>query len=389
MGKKKICMIVYAIYSTDNRVRREAETLTACGSFEVTVLCLKENTNARSYKRDEVNVKELNLRKYVGHRTLLYFISYAVFLIKAFLACTLLFLRRKIDIVHVHNMPNALVLAAIVPKLYGKKVILDMHESMPDMYKAKFTGNANLLYKLLCIEEKLSAWISDRVICVNHVQMEITVRRGIPSKKIHIFMNVPDHKRFVIQNKRKSRKTYNKFKLVYHGTISERHGIDLAFETVVALKKQIPGVELHLWGRGDSLNVLRYKKVTSVSNEVIIHGPVPIEQIPEAISDMDLGVIPNRKNCATDLMLPVKMMEYMALGIPVVAPKLKAIQYYFSDKMLSYYEPENTKAMAEAILEIYQDASRRKSQVEKAKGFLKRYGWEKQSVDFINFYLGM
>lgn len=382
-------MIVYSIYSTDNRVRREAETLASCENFEVIVLCLKEYSNARSYKKDEVNVKELNLRKYVGTRTIYYFLSYAVFLTKAFFACTFLFLKRGMDIVHVHNMPNALVFAALVPKLYGKKVILDMHESMPDLYKAKFTGNNNLLYKLLCMEEKFSARMSNRVICVNHVQMEITVSRGIPSKKIHIFMNVPDHKRFVIQNKQKTRKTHNKFKLVYHGTISERLGVDLAIETAIALKKQIPGVELHLWGRGETLNSLRSLKAISGSNEVVIHGPIPIEQIPEAISDMDLGVIPNRKNCATDLMLPVKMMEYMALGIPVVAPKLKAIQYYFSDKMVSYYEPENTEAMAEAIFEIHRDESRRKSQVEEAKGFLKRYGWEKQSVDFINFYSGV
>ena len=92
MDKKQVCMIVYTLYPFDARVRREAETLTACGSFEVTVLCLKENGAARSYLKEMVSVKELNLGKYAGNSRLRYVISYLRFLIKAFLACSELFL---------------------------------------------------------------------------------------------------------------------------------------------------------------------------------------------------------------------------------------------------------------------------------------------------------
>jgi len=101
---------------------------------------------------------------------------------------------------------------------------------------------------------------------------------------------------------------------------------------------------------------------------------------------MDLGIVGNRKNVATELMLPVKMLEYVALGIPVIVPRLKAIEYYFSDEMVCYFEPENIDSMASAILRLYKDKSLRKAQAEKAKAFVAQYGWEKHQADLINFY---
>jgi glycosyltransferase involved in cell wall biosynthesis len=390
MSKKRVCMIVYTIYPTDARVRREAETLASSGAFDVTVFCLKENKTPKAYSKENVNIRELNAGKYGGGSRFRYLLSHLGFLGKAFFACTALFFRRGMDIVHVHNMPNFLVFAAIVPKLFGIPLILDMHDSVPDTFQAKFSGKAGLLFKILCLEEKLSAWMSDRIICVNHVQKEVTVARGIPSEKMYISMNVPDHKKFAKSADHiRLKKTRNgKFKVVYHGTITERLGIDLAVEASARLRSRIPGLELHLWGRGDYLSVLQDRSRQLESEDrVFFHGMVPVEELPVVLAEMDLGLIPNRKSAATDLMLPVKLMEYIALGIPAVAPRLRAIEYYFTDDMVSFFEPENVDAIVEAILKIYKNGSRGKSQSENAKKFLEQYGWEKQSLDFINFYL--
>lgn len=390
--KKRICMIAYTVYPTDSRVRREAEALTADNRFDITVLSLKENRVPKTYTKSNVRVTELNLEKYAGNKGLKYVTSYLMFLIKAFWACTILFFERGIDVVHVHNMPNFIVFAAIIPKLWGKPIILDMHDSVPDTFQAKFKGKEGSAFRLLCLEEKVSAWISDKVICVNHIQKEVTAGRGIPYDKIYIVMNVPDHRIFRQEANPKGSKVKKKetFKVVYHGTLTERLGIDLAIEAVTKLGSRIPGVELHLWGQADYQDVLssRCKKL-GAEKRIFFHGSVPIEALCGVLAEMDLGLIPNRKSAATDLMLPVKLMEYIALGIPVVAPKLKAIEYYFTDEMVSFFEPENVDAMSEAIFKIYQNGSRGKSQSEKAKGFLDQYGWEKQSQDFINFYLGV
>ena len=101
---------------------------------------------------------------------------------------------------------------------------------------------------------------------------------------------------------------------------------------------------------------------------------------------MDLGVVGNRRSAATDLMLPVKLMEYISQGIPAVVPRLKTIDYYFSEHMVTYYEPEDVQSLADAIYRLYCEPELRSNQVHQAAAFLGEYGWERQGVDLVNFY---
>ncbi|MBI9097598.1 MAG: glycosyltransferase family 4 protein [Spirochaetaceae bacterium] len=388
MTKKKVCMIVYTLYTYDARVRREAETLVSSGCYEITVLCLKEEKKRRSYRKEDVSVIELNMRKYSGHKMFYYIISYIRFLMKSFFTCSILLFKKEIDIVHVHNMPNFLIFAGILPKLLKKTLILDMHDSVPETFSAKYRNKRNFLFKLLCIEEKISSKFSDRIICVNHVQKNVIINRGIPPEKIYISMNVPDHKIFTdLEDRRITRNSNGPFKLVYHGTITKRLGIDVAIEAVAKLKSLYPAIELHLWGKGDFTNYILEKIRENENRDIVyFHGIVSIEELPGTLADMDVGIIPNRKSPATELMLPVKMMEYIALGIPVIAPRLEAIEYYFTDEMVSFFDPENIDSLIKTIITIYENKSLRLSQVIKARDFLKKYGWERQSLDFIKYY---
>jgi glycosyltransferase involved in cell wall biosynthesis len=101
---------------------------------------------------------------------------------------------------------------------------------------------------------------------------------------------------------------------------------------------------------------------------------------------MDLGVVGNRRSVAGDLMLPVKLMEYVALGLPAVAPRLRTITHYFTDEMVTYYEAENIQSMADAIYTLYGEPELRARQVHRARAFLNQYGWERQGVELVNFY---
>ncbi len=195
--KKKICMIAYTSYPSDARVRREAETLAATGEFEVTFLALQDNDTAKSYEIENVKIIELDVKKYRGQNKFNHLKSYMKFLFLAFCKCNNLLFTRQLDIVHIHNMPNFLVLAGILPRMFGKKMILDIHDSTPETYFARYGKTANkMLFKILCWEEALCCKFVSKVICVNHVQRDVLVKRGIPSKKIAISMNVPDPKWF-------------------------------------------------------------------------------------------------------------------------------------------------------------------------------------------------
>ena len=150
-------MIAYTEYLFDARVRREAETLDDTGQFHVTVLALKMTDRPRLFELENVKVEEVNVRKYGGRNKLRYVLSYICFIWLCFCKCTKKILKSEVDIVHVHNMPDILVFAAIIARFYDKKLILDIHDSMPETFASKFRQqNKGFWFKALCLEEFLS-----------------------------------------------------------------------------------------------------------------------------------------------------------------------------------------------------------------------------------------
>ena len=382
-------MVAYTIYPSDARVRREAETMAAQSGYDVSILVLKERSEPRRYPLDGVEIIELDIAKYRGKRKLSYFFSYFHFLFLALVEITRRFARRRIDIVHVHNMPNFLVMAAIIPKLCGRPIILDIHDSMPETYAAKFSGKANPLLKALLVwEERISALLADRIICVNHVQKEAIASHGLASDNITVVLNAPDPRRFPAARKNSAIGKREHFDIVYHGTITKRLGIDIALEAIHHLKSLIPGIRFHVLGTGDDLREFRHlSRSLELEACVQFNGRMlPVDRLLDELEIMDLGLISNRRNIATELMLPVKMLEYFALGIPVVGPALPAIQYYCDDEMVSFYQPEDVDSMARAVYALYTDPTKRAQQAEKALRFLDRYGWEKHKSELIQVY---
>jgi len=383
-------MVAYTSYPMDLRVQREAETLISLKEYEVLFLVPKEKDLPRNYVMNGVNIIEFNMKQYQGKGNLRYIISYVHFMILSFITCTKLFFTRNIDVFHFHNMPDFLVFAAIIPRLLGKKVILDIHDTMPETYAAKFDKKSRILFKLFCIEEAVCCKFAHKIICVNHIQRNTLVERGIPDQKIAISMNVPDHKKFnYITHTKTGVKNKTNFKLVYHGTVAKRLGIDFTIRAVSKLVDKIPGLEFYIFGGGgeeDILELIELSKRLEVNQYVHFNKFVPMESLLPILGEMHLGVVSYRDNMATALALPVKMLEYVFLNIPVVAPRLKTIQYYFTEEMVSYFEPENVNSLASVILELYNNELKREKQAQAASRFIEKYGWEKHQASLINLY---
>ncbi len=387
-GPKNIVMIAYSNYMGDARIRREAEALAGTREYNVTVLGLKNGNKTGS--NGSVSVKELRTPKYRGNSLFKYMSSYLKFMFEAFWVCNKMCLAKNIAAFHVHNMPNFLVLSALVPRILGRKLILDIHDSMPETYSAKFGDSKGLLFKLLCLEEAVCCKLAHRIICVNHPQREALVQRGIRGSKIDVSMNVPDPSLFHGNGNPPPEREKKEFQLVYHGTLAKRLGIDVAIRAVDLLRREIPGLEFIILGDGDDQQeFIDLAKELGVGETVRFKGMVPLEDLAPTLKDADVGVISNRKNIATELMLPVKLLEYVSLNIPVVAPRLKTIEYYFSDEMVSYFEPDNVEGLRKAILALYRDRQKREDQARKAKKFLEQYGWEKHRQELIGVYRGL
>src|SRR5436309_3932561 len=143
MPRKTVCMIAYTNYAADARVRREAETLASQG-FRVLCLTTRNSNAPAQLTLNGVEVRELHVPKYRGKSTSAYIGSYLRFLLASSAACLRLLARKELDVVHVHNLPDFLVLAGLVPRLLGRKVVLDVHDSVPETFATKFTNTAIL-----------------------------------------------------------------------------------------------------------------------------------------------------------------------------------------------------------------------------------------------------
>jgi glycosyltransferase involved in cell wall biosynthesis len=368
---RRVCMIAYTHYRTDGRVVQEAEALVGHG-YDVVFFVPKSGAIATTTTLRGVTIRELGTSRYTGGNQFRYVLSYFAFLFAAFLACTGRYLRDGIDVVHVHNMPDFLVFAALIPRLCGCRVVLDVHDTIPETYATKFGTDSGLLPGLLRLEERISCALAHSIIAVNHVQRETLINRGIPANKIAVVMGLPG---FAAANRSGHRvPRAGGFRLVNHGTVSPRLGHDLLIRAAEKLAQQIPGFELHIVGAGDGLeDVKRLSESLGLAGCVYFDPLVPWEKLPETLSTMDAGIIANRRSIATELMLPLKLLDYVTLGIPAIAPRLKTIDYYFAPDLVTFFEPGDIDSMVSAVMTLYRDEERRARQPQTAREFLVRY----------------
>lgn len=382
-----VCMIAYTVYAFDARVRREAETLAASG-FHVRCLTTNTGSTPAHYELGGVEVRELSVPKYRGKRALAYAASYVRFLVASSLACMKLLWKGELDVVHVHNLPDFLAFAGLVPRLFGCKVVLDIHDSVPETFATKFSESP-LFWKALCLEERVSALVAHKVICVNHPQRDVLVARGIPASKTFVSMNMPDPKIFgpsstVVRDATRERA----FNLVYHGTMTERLGVDLIIRAVGHLRDRLPAARLHLWGSGDDLPQFQQLARDLGIEDRVLFEPKGflLHDLPPRLRAMHAGVVGNRRSAAGDLMLPVKLLEYVSLDIPAIVPRLRTIQSYFSEEMVLFYEPEDIASLADCVYRLYAQPETGRRQAARARAFLAQYGWERQGPEMTNFY---
>ena len=142
--------------------------------------CRNRGTVPRTTQSNGVNVVELNVCRYRGKSISAYLaVVPEISSLRHSAHCSRLTLRDRIDVVHIHNMPDFLIFAAIVPRLLGRKVILDIHDSVPETFIGKFKSHSGLMFRLLCLEESICCRLAHRIICVNHPQRDVLVSRGI------------------------------------------------------------------------------------------------------------------------------------------------------------------------------------------------------------------
>lgn len=378
-------MLAYAQFFNDARIKAYVYALLERG-VAVDVICLHDTIS----KSEMVNGVPLNIifvqKKYQGHSALRYLISYFAFFFKAGWMVTRLHFQKRYRFIHVNNMPDFLVFCALLPRLLGARVILDMHDVMIAGVLTKFSGlKQKVFYAAAWIQSWLSVRCCDAMIFADHSQRDFLFSRGVRHKESRIVLNLPDDRVF---HPRAAQPDNKVIQLVYHGSIASRAGLDLAIQAVEIAAKQLT-MHFTIIGSGEQRAELEeYCRDHNLSDLVTFRDFIPVEALQEEIEKYDIGVVANRKTLMSEhCMLPVKMMEYLLVGLPVVVSSLYVIREYFSDEMVSYFEPGNVPELAESILQLARRPEMRQAQVEAAKEFFNKYPWTVQKNMYCDFAL--
>lgn len=381
-----IAMIVFSYYPADPRVRREAEALAKSGCC-VDILCLKGKTEKSRDSVDGVSVYRLPLQRKRGGK-LRYIWEYFSFIVLAFCLITYLHIRKRYRIVHVHNMPDILVISALIPRITGARIILDLHDPMPEVYQAKYSlEKTHPVIRLLVFLEKFSIHFADVVLTPNLSFKNLFIARGCPPDKIHIIMNSPDHSIFHNGSpvKKSTKSTENNlFTVMYHGTIVERNGLDTALYAIYNIKDQIPNIIFDVYGDGDwAQDFLTLVDELKLNDVVRYHGFVPLEHIVTAIEHICVGLIPNKKTPFTEINLPTRIFEYLCMNKYVIVPKTQGILDYFNDDSMIFFEPGNWKNLSQKIYDVYSNTESFSETLEKGIDVYHHHRWDIQRQYFI------
>jgi glycosyltransferase involved in cell wall biosynthesis len=376
-------MVVHAYYPLgETRVQREAEELARSG-YAVDVICLRDKGESQRECHHGVEIHRLRVQ--LEKRGLVrQFANYLHFGMRATIVLTFLQLRHHYHSVQVHNLPDCLVFCAAVPKLQHVPIVLDLHDLMPEFLTGRFGTRRRTLRRLIGWQERIACRFADHVITVSEHWRDALLRRGVPSAKCSVVMNVADNRIFRpvparagSANGRAAPDDEPRFSLIYHGTVTHRYGLDLAMEAVALLRHDIPGIRLTILGRGDFMPALAVmQRDLDLEQHVVLRDEcLPAEQLPELIARADLGIVPYRNDVFTDGLLPTKLMEYAAMGIPCVATRTTAIEHYFRDTMVAFFTPGDAHDLARRVRDLYESPEQLRALASRSRRFVDRYNW--------------
>ena len=383
----KMAMVVHSYYPSDVRVRRECDALADRGEL-VDLICLQKPDEASQETIGNVTVYRLPVQHQRGQGAFGYIVEYLKFFIRAFFCLTRLHIQNRYPIVQVHNMPDFLVFTTLIPKLMGAKILLDMHDITPELFVSLYgISEKSLTFKLLCFAERLSLAYADAVLTVNQNIRDLFLTRNPIACKIEVVMNAPDPRYFTPT--RSGAPTPNGIlRLFHHGQILRRYSFEVALEGFRIAKQQISQLEFDIYGDGEEKYIAELQEYIATHNLqdcVHLHDRVPVDQIPNLIEQAHIGIVPCKKDVFVDkAMLPVRLLEYVAMNVPTIISRVGTVESYFNDNEVAYYPHDDAQALADQIITLYRNPKKCQSLVENAKAAFQNHTWERQKENYYN-----
>jgi glycosyltransferase involved in cell wall biosynthesis len=285
-------------------------------------------------------------------------------------------------LLHIHNVPDFLVFAAWYPKLTGAKVILDIHDIVPEFYSSKFgTGDRSTAVRLLKWSERRSARFADHVIISNHLWRDKYASRTGLNGNCSVFINNVDAR--IFRPRPRSRKD-GRVIILFPGGLQWHQGLDIAIRAFQKLLPEVPQAEFHIYGDGNMKEELvALTRHLGLESKVRFFNPLPVRQIADIMANADLGVVPKRADSFGNEAYSTKIMEFLSLGIPVVVSSTRIDRFYFNDSVVRFFESGNEEALAQAMLEVIRNQKMRESLAQAATGYVAANSWERKTPEYL------
>ena len=344
----------------DRRVWQEAGTLREAG-YEVSIICpVGKGHEARHEVINGINIYRHPLPVEASGAAG-YALEYSLALFWEFVLALRVLRTHGFDVIHACNPPDTIFLIGLFFKLFGKKFIFDHHDINPELYEAKF-GRRDLFYRLLCRLERWTFQAADVSIATNESYRRIAIERGgMDPERVFVVRSGPDLRRLKIVPPVESLKKGRKYLVGYVGVMGKQEGIDYLLRAARLIVNDMKRTDVHfgLVGGGTELEDMRaYAAALGVGDYVSFTGRVPDQQMLEMLNTADVCVNPDVANAMNDKSTMNKIMEYMALGKPVV--QFDLTEGRFSAQEASLYAEKNSELdLARKIVQLLDDPEAR------------------------------
>ena len=385
-------MLGYFTYVTDARVQNYVKYLQNHG-YEVDVICLGRNGMASMgtggsgvtvYPLLDRDEKEKSRSRYLWNLV-------RFFIGSMWKVSYLHLFHHRYRFIHVHNIPDLLVFTTVVPKISGAGVILDIHDVFPELYSRKFdVGMDSLIIRTMVWLEKISCRYADQVIVANDVWRDkISIRSARADACVSI-ANFPDTTIFSNKNNEVSCSKNGTFTILYHGTFSEYHGLDIALKSIAILRSRIGPFKFLVYGEGPFEPEMRsIIDSLGLGDYVQIHTPVPLHEIPAILKNVDIGVVPKKDGPFVGDAMSTKLFQYAVMGVPAVVSRTRAESRYFGEQDVNYFIPENPEDMARSIEEVYNNSEYRIRLAVSAMNRMKEYSMQSNQEKYMKIISGI
>ena len=371
----RICSVAYTYYEVDNRVMRYAEALAERGDH-IDVLAVAKPGLKKFEIINGVHVYRVQTREINEKGKFDYLFKLLFFLWNTFWILTWRTFRRRYDVIHIHSIPDFEVFAALIARLMGTRVILDIHDLVPEFFNSKFgKSEKSMFYKMLLWEEKLSMAFADHVIIANHLWEKTLYSRSLKPEKCSVYLNYPDPGIF---RYRETPKPADEFRISFPGTLSWHQGVDILVRAMKLIRESHPECKLYVYGVGsERCKLIELAKDLKINDDTVFFKDIlPIQDIANVMSSCHMGVVPKRKDSFGNEAFSTKIFEFMSLGVPVLVSDTKIDTYYFNEDCVKFFTSGDEQELAEKLVYLIEHEDERNRLAKNSLEFIQQHNWD-------------